>query len=175
MHFDAHLDKYPSAWGCEYHHGAFVRHAVNEGLIDAKNSIQIGIRGPLAGKADLEFNEEHDLSYITVDDVRSKTIGEVVNSIPSYSTDQPVFISFDIDCIDPSCAPGTGTPVPGGLTTYEVQKLLQGLRIKNLVGDDIVQVCPPYDTADIPSLAAVDVMFEILCLYKSGMKNGSNK
>ncbi|MGH1467788.1 MAG: agmatinase [Bdellovibrionales bacterium] len=175
VHFDAHLDTYPSAWGCEYHHGAFVRHAVNEGLIDAKNSIQIGIRGPLAGKADLEFNEEHDLSYITVDDVRSKTIGEVVNSIPSYSTDQPVFISFDIDCIDPSCAPGTGTPVPGGLTTYEVQKLLQGLRIKNLVGADIVEVCPPYDTADITSLAAVDVMFEILCLYKSGMKNGSNK
>lgn len=175
VHFDAHLDTYPSAWGCEYHHGAFVRHAINEGLVDAGSSIQIGIRGPLAGRADLEFNEKHDLSYITVDDVRSKTLQETISLIPSYSADEPVFLSFDIDCLDPSFAPGTGTPVPGGLTTYEVQKLLQGLRIKNLVGADIVEVCPAYDPTDITSLAAVDVMFEILCIYKSGTVNGSTK
>ena len=134
VHFDAHLDTYPAAWGCEYHHGAFVRHAVEEGLIDPKNSIQIGIRGPLAGRVDLEFNEKHNLPILTVDDVRSKSLSEVVKALPSFSADQPTFLSFDIDCLDPSCAPGTGTPVPGGLTTYEVQKLLQGLKIGDLVG-----------------------------------------
>lgn len=166
VHFDAHLDTYPAAWGCEYHHGAFVRHAVEEGLIDPKNSVQIGIRGPLAGSSDLDFNEKYDLSYITVDDVRSKPLKDVTASLPTFDVDQPTFLSFDIDCLDPSCAPGTGTPVPGGLTTYEVQKLLQGLSVKNLVGADVVEVSPPYDSSDITALAAVDVMFEILCLYK---------
>ncbi len=180
VHFDAHLDTYPAAWGCEYHHGAFVRHAINEGLIDASSSVQIGIRGPLAGREDLDFNEKHNLSYITVDDIRSKTLNEVISSIPSYSKEEPVFISFDIDCLDPSFAPGTGTPVPGGLTTYEVQKLFQGLKIENLVGADIVEVCPAYDQADITSLAAVDALFEILCIYKtslsqSGAHDGSKK
>ncbi len=172
LHFDAHLDTYASAWGCEYHHGAFVRHAVNEGLIDSKTSIQIGIRGSLAGKSDLDFNVEHGLSYITVDNIRLKTLSQVMSKIHGHLKQESVFLSFDIDCLDPSCAPGTGTPVHGGLTVYEVQKIFQELRIKNLVGADIVEVCPPYDTAEITALAAVDVMFEILCLYKIEMNNG---
>lgn len=165
VHFDAHLDTYPAAWGCEYHHGAFVRHAVLEGLIDPKTSVQIGIRGPLAGREDLDFNREHSLEYVTVEDVREKGLKNVTSSLPKYSKDQPVFMSFDIDCLDPSCAPGTGTPVPGGLTTYEVQKLLQSLEIKNLLAADLVEVSPPYDVSDITSLAAVDVLFEMLCLF----------
>lgn len=168
IHFDAHLDTYPAAWGCEYHHGAFVRHAVLEELIDPKSSVQIVIRGPLAGKADLDFNNEHGLPYVTVDDLREKGLKEIIKGLPPYSSDQNVFLSFDIDCLDPSCAPGTGTPVPGGLTTYEVQKLLQGLKIENLLAADVVEVSPPYDVSDITSLAAVDVMFEILCLMKKG-------
>lgn len=167
IHFDAHLDTYPAAWGCEYHHGAFVRHAINEGLVDGASSIQIGIRGPLAGRTDLDFNHKHNLKYITVDELRMQGLPKTLESLPRFSKDQPVFISFDIDCLDPSYAPGTGTPVPGGLTTYEVQKLLQALKIENLVGADIVEVSPPYDQSDITSLAAIDVMFEILCLYRS--------
>lgn len=169
VHFDAHLDTYPAAWGCEFHHGAFVRHAVNEGLIDTKSSIQIGIRGPLAGKDDLDFNIKHGLQYTTVDDVRANGVFEFCRSLPEFN-EKPCFISFDIDCLDPSCAPGTGTPVPGGLTTYEGQKILQSLKIKNLVGADVVEISPPYDQSDITALAGVDVSFEILCLFKQSIR-----
>ena len=171
VHFDAHLDTYPAAWGCEYHHGAFVRHALEEGLVEGASSLQLGIRGPLAGREDLGLNNKYNLKYITVDDLRTRGLEKTIALLPTFSKDQPVFISFDIDCIDPSHAPGTGTPVPGGLTTYEVQKLMQGLKIENLVGADVVEVCPPFDVADITSLAAVDVVFEILCHYKAGHKN----
>ena len=163
IHFDAHLDTYPAAWGCEYHHGAFVRHAVNEGLIDPKNSLQIGIRGPLAGADDLDFVNQHGIQVTTVDDVRKEGLENFLKKLPSF--EGPTYISFDIDCLDPSCAPGTGTPVPGGLTTYETQRILRSLKIKNLVGADIVEVSPPYDHAEITALAAVDTMFELLCLY----------
>ncbi len=170
VHFDAHLDTYPAAWGCEYHHGAFVRHAINEGLIDPKSSVQIGIRGPLAGDSDVNFNKEHSLRYCTMDEIRGATsLASFCASLPAYEKDQPVFLSYDIDCLDPSCAPGTGTPVPGGLTTYESQKILQSLKIENLVAADIVEVSPPYDQSDITALAAVDVMFEILCLMRKNI------
>lgn len=163
IHFDAHLDTYPAAWGCEYHHGTFVRHAVEEGLIAPSKSLQIGIRGPLTGRDDLDFVNKHKIQVTTVDDVRSDLKG-FVQKLPKFDSG-PVYISFDIDCLDPAYAPGTGTPVPGGLTTYETQSILRGLKIKNLVGADIVEVSPPYDPAEITSLAAVDTLFELLCIY----------
>ena len=99
---------------------------------------------------------------LTVDDIRDKPLTEVLKSLPVFKG--PTYISFDIDCLDPAYAPGTGTPVPGGLTTYETQRILRALQIENLVGADIVEVCPPYDTAQITGLAAVDTMFELLSL-----------
>ena len=166
IHFDAHLDTYPAAWNCEYHHGAFVRHAVQEGLIQSQKSYQIGIRGPLAGGDDQQFSQTHGLHVVTVDDIRRAGIFEFVKTLPRF--EGPTYISFDIDCLDPAYAPGTGTPVPGGLTTYETQQILRGLQISQLVGCDIVEVSPPYDSSDITALAAVDTMFEMLCLYASG-------
>ena len=161
IHFDAHLDTYPAAWGCEYHHGAFVRHAVNEGLVNAGSSVQIGIRGPLASNSDTDFSKAHGLTVYSVDDIRKQH--EIDLKLPEFKG--PTYISFDIDCLDPAYAPGTGTPVPGGLTTYETQRILRQLKIENLVGSDIVEVAPAYDPSDITSIAAVDVMFEMLCLY----------
>lgn len=163
IHFDAHLDTYPAAWGCEYHHGTFVRHALEEGLIEPTRSWQFGIRGPLAGKEDVDVVQQHGLNVTTVDDIRRAGIFEFVNSLPEFN-DGPTYISFDIDCLDPSCAPGTGTPVVGGLTTYEVQQILRHLKISNLVAADIVEVSPPFDQSEITCLAAVDAMFEFLCL-----------
>lgn len=162
IHFDAHLDTYPAAWGCEYHHGAFARHAVEEGLINIKNMVQIGIRGPLASGGDLDFIKKHKIKVITVDDIRQKSIFDFVKTLPQFLG--PTYISFDVDCLDPAYAPGTGTPVPGGLTTYETQQILRALKIKNLVGADIVEVSPPYDVSQITGLAAVDTMFELMCL-----------
>lgn len=162
IHFDAHMDTYPAAWGCEYHHGAFARHAVEEGLVNPKNMMQIGIRGPLAAVDDLDFIKKHKIKVYTVDDIRRKNIFEFVKTLPAFTG--PTYISFDIDCLDPAYAPGTGTPVPGGLTTYETQQILRALKIKNLVGADIVEVSPPYDVSQITGLAAVDTMFELMCL-----------
>lgn len=163
IHFDAHLDTYPAAWGQEYHHGAFARHAVEEKLVDPKKMIQIGIRGPLAGGDDLDFIKKHKISVKTVDDIREKPLSEFLKTLPSFD-DTPTYISFDVDCLDPAYAPGTGTPVVGGLTSYETQRILRALKVTNLVGGDIVEICPPYDHAGITSMVGVDVMFEMLCI-----------
>lgn len=163
IHFDAHLDTYPAAWGMEYHHGAFARHAVEEGLVDPKKMIQIGIRGPLAGGDDLNFVKKHGIRVFTIDDIRAGTLNEFLTTLPQFD-DTPTYLSYDIDCLDPAFAPGTGTPVPGGMTTYEVQRILRALRVPNLVGADVVEISPPFDHAMVTSLAGVDAMFEILCL-----------
>lgn len=163
IHFDAHLDTYPAAWGCEYHHGSFARHAIEEGLIDPKKTLQIGIRGPLAGGDDLDFVKKHGLRVLTVDDIRSKPLEEILHDLPSFD-DTPTYLTYDIDCLDPAYAPGTGTPVPGGLTTYETQRILRALKVPNLVGGDIVEISPPFDQSQITALAGVDAMFEILCM-----------
>jgi agmatinase/guanidinopropionase len=168
IHFDAHLDTYPAAWGQEYHHGAFARHAVEEGLINTKNMLQIGIRGPLAAVDDLDFIKKHKIKVLTVDDIKQRPLAEVLKSLPKFKG--PTYISFDIDCLDPAYAPGTGTPVPGGLTTYETQQILRALQIDNLVAADIVEVCPPYDSSQITGLAAVDTMFELMCLMAGSSK-----
>jgi guanidinopropionase len=169
IHFDAHLDTYPAAWDCEYHHGAFARHAVLEGLVDPKNMIQIGIRGPLAEREDLKFVQDHGIKIRTIDDIREKHISQFVGELPDFSKG-PTYISFDVDCLDPSCAPGTGTPVPGGMTSYEAQKILRGLKIGNLVGADVVEISPAYDPGDLTSLVGVDVMFECLSLMAKNVK-----
>ena len=162
VHFDAHLDTYPAAWDCEYHHGSFARHAVEEGLVDPKNMIQIGIRGPLAAGEDLDFVKKHGITVKTVDDVRAVSLKDFCNSLPTLKG--PTYISFDIDCLDPAYAPGTGTPVPGGLTTYETQNILSSLKIDDLVGGDVVEICPAYDPSSITAMAGVDTIFEMLCL-----------
>ena len=166
IHFDAHLDTYPAAWGCEYHHGAFARHAVEEGLVNSKNMVQIGIRGPLASGTDLDFIRKHKIQVVTVDDIRSTPIKDIKKLFPKMTG--PTYISYDIDCLDPAFAPGTGTPVPGGLTTYEVQKIFQSLQVDHLVGADIVELSPAYDQSQITGIAAVDALFEILSIMASG-------
>lgn len=163
VHFDAHLDTYPAAWGCEYHHGSFARHAVEEGLVDPQRMIQIGIRGPLADSRDLDFPRKVGVQVYTVDHVRNGSLNELVDALPDFGS-HPTYISFDVDCLDPAFAPGTGTPVVGGLTSYEAQRILRGLKIQNLVGGDVVEISPPYDHAGLTSLVGVDVLFQMLSL-----------
>ncbi|MBC7370402.1 MAG: agmatinase [Bdellovibrionaceae bacterium] len=169
IHFDAHLDTYPAAWGFEYHHGAFARHAVEEGLVDPKKMLQIGIRGPLAAGADLDFVKEKGIRVLTMDDIREVPITEFCNQLPVFD-DTPTYISFDVDCLDPAYAPGTGTPVPGGMTSYEAQRILRAFKIPNLVGGDVVEISPPFDHQGITSLIGVDVMFEFLCIMAGNKK-----
>ncbi|OFZ20398.1 MAG: agmatinase [Bdellovibrionales bacterium RBG_16_40_8] len=160
IHFDAHLDTYPAAWDCEYHHGTFLRHAVEENLVDPKNVLQIGLRGPLVGKDDLAFVKKYGMRSTTIDDIRKNGLESFIKTLPKFTG--PTYITFDIDSLDPAFAPGTGTPVVGGLTTYEAQIILRSLQIKNLVGADVVEISPSYDHADITALAAVAVMFELM-------------
>lgn len=164
IHFDAHLDTYPAAWGCEYHHGSFARHAIEEGLVDPAKMLQIGIRGPLADGSDLDFIKKNKITVKTMDDIRDVSLKDFLNQLPEFTSEAPTYISFDVDCLDPAFAPGTGTPVPGGMTSYEAQRILRHLKIKNLVGGDVVEVLPMTDHADMTALVAVDVMFEMLCL-----------
>ncbi len=166
IHFDAHLDTYPPAWDCDFHHGSFARHAVEEGLVDPKGYVMIGIRGPLTSADDLLFVRRHGIRVCTVDEIRDNGLIRFTESLPDFAKG-PTYISYDIDCLDPAYAPGTGTPVVGGLTTYETQRILRGLKVKNLVGGDVVEVSPPFDSSDITSLAALDAMFEMLALYAS--------
>jgi agmatinase/guanidinopropionase len=170
VHFDAHLDTYPAAWDCEYHHGSFMRHAVEEDLVNPKKVFQIGLRGPLAGKDDLDFIAKHQFQIYTVQDIRSAPIDSITKKINKMVGDDLVYITYDIDCLDPAYAPGTGTPVIGGLTTYETQQILRGLRLPGMVGGDVVEVSPPYDHADITSLAAVDAMFEMINILSQAKK-----
>lgn len=163
IHFDAHLDTYPAAWGCEYHHGAFARHAVEEGLVDPKKMIQIGIRGPLAGGDDLNFVNSKGIRVFSMDDIRETHLNEFLTQLPAMDA-TPTYISFDVDCLDPAYAPGTGTPVPGGLTSYEAQRILRALKVPNLVGGDVVEISPPFDQGNLTSLIGVDVIFEFLCM-----------
>ena len=163
IHFDAHLDTYPAAWGCEVHHGSFARHAVEEGLVDPKRMLQIGIRGPLAGGDDWDFVRSHGIQVCTIDDIRSGSLKEFIARLPAFDS-RPTYLTFDVDGLDPAYAPGTGTPVIGGMTTYETQQILRSLKVQNLVGGDVVEISPPYDQSDITSLVGVDVMFEIMNL-----------
>ncbi len=163
VHFDAHMDTYPAAWGKEFHHGSFARHAIEEGLVDPSKMVQIGLRGPLAGADDLNFIKKHKIRQITVEDVNEKPWAEIQKTLQSFDA-TPTYLSFDIDCLDPAFAPGTGTPIPGGLTSYQAQKLLRTLKIPNLVGGDVVEISPPFDHAEVTALMGVEVMFELLCI-----------
>lgn len=163
IHFDAHYDTFPAAWNCEYHHGSFLRHAVEEKLINPKMVLQIGIRGPYSAVTDSEYGLKRGFQILDVDKIKKGDF-KLLKKFLSQNETIPTYLSFDIDCLDPAYAPGTGTPMVGGLTTYEVQSLFRQLKVKNLVGADIVEVSPAYDTSQITSLAGIDTLFEILSL-----------
>lgn len=159
IHFDAHTDTYEEK-AAVYNHGCMFYHAPREGLIDADKSIRIGIR--------TEYSESrHEFEVISAalaNDIPSESI---VERIRQRVGDSPCYLTFDIDCLDPAYAPGTGTPVAGGLTSDRTLKIIRGLRGINLVGMDLVEVAPSYDHAEITSLAGATLGLEMLYLLAS--------
>lgn len=154
IHFDAHTDTYADK-DSTYNHGSMFYHAPREGIIDPDKTIQIGIR--------TEYTESrHDFQVINAADANDLTTSEIIQQIIQRVGDTPCYLTFDIDCLDPAYAPGTGTPVVGGLTTDRALKLIRGLKGVNLVGMDIVEVAPSYDQAEITSLAAATLGLEML-------------
>lgn len=161
VHFDAHLDTYPPAWDVDFHHGTPFRHIVEEGLAEPKDIIQVGIRGPLAGPEDLEFGQKHGMEVVWVDEVFERGAKAVAQKFARLAG-RPVYVSFDIDGIDPAFAPGTGTPVPGGLTVHDCQLMLRALAGLDLVGMDMVEVSPAFDPSGVTPLVAITMMQEWL-------------
>lgn len=157
VHFDAHRDVEVDNGG-RIDHGTMFGYAVREGLVDPRKSIQIGIRTTFVGETTMGFriidaDEVHDSSA----DQLAKIIAEKVGTSKAYLT-------FDIDCLDPSAAPGTGTPIPGGLSYHQAASVIRRLKDVNFVGMDMVEVSPPYDHSDLTSAAAASLIMEYLCL-----------
>ena len=162
LHFDAHLDTWDTYFGEPYTHGTPFRRASEEGLLDREHCLHIGIRGPLYNTRDLP--ETADLGFDTVHCVELETLGiaGTVERMRARLGDRPVYVSVDIDVLDPSHAPGTGTPEAGGMTSRELLGVLRGLAGLRIVGADIVEVSPAYDHAEITGIAAAHVGYELL-------------
>jgi len=163
VHVDAHCDTGDDYLGSRFHHGAPFRRAVEEGLIDPKRTIQIGIRGSL-NKADMwQFSYDRGMRVVFIEEFNDKGWRWVAEEARKIIGEGPAYVSFDIDSLDPAYAPGTGTPEPGGLTTLEVQRLIRELGGLDLVGADVVEVSPPFDSSDMTSMTAATLLFELLC------------
>jgi len=165
VHVDAHLDTSgPEVWGTPYHHGTPFRHALEEGLIERGALVQVGLRGPWGRPGDRDLSIAHEARCYTAEDLTRVGVRAVSLDVRERLHGKPVYVSFDVDAIDPAFAPGTGTPVPGGMTSMEAVQLLRGLAGTNLVGMDLVEVCPALDHADLTSLLGAHLLFEGLAL-----------
>lgn len=163
IHFDSHLDTIDATLGEKWSHASPFRRAVEDGLIDPRRMLSIGIKGPLNTPRDLDYARESGVTIITYERLQREgtaTIDRFVQSLTSAET----YLTFDIDVIDPAYAPGTGTPSPGGLTSAEALSLLRRLRGVNIVGADVVEVLPDRDIAQNTALLAGHIIFEILAL-----------
>ena len=162
VHFDAHLDTWDTYFGAAYTHGTPFRRAAEEGLLDRTGCLHVGIRGPLYTDADLDQDSELGFQVIPAPDVEQLGVPGMVERIAQRVGDRPVYVSIDIDVLDPAHAPGTGTPEAGGLTSRELLAALRSFARLNLVGADIVEVAPAYDHAQITGIAAAHVGYELL-------------
>jgi guanidinopropionase len=164
IHIDAHTDTWGEYYGSKFHHGAPFRLAVEDGLLDPKRTIQIGIRGAQNTYEGLEFSTNSGMRVLSMDEFTEIGVAAVIEEARRVVGDGPTYISFDVDGLDPVYAPGTGTPEIGGITTVDALKLLRGLRRLNLVGGDVVEVAPPFDQTGNTALVGASLMYEIMCL-----------
>ena len=170
VHFDAHLDTWDTYFGAKYTHGTPFRRAVEEGLVDTEALSHVGTRGPLYGQRDLNEDRRLGFGIVTAADVMRRGVTETVEALRDRIADRPLYVSVDIDVLDPAHAPGTGTPEAGGLTSRELLEILRGLAGANLIGADVVEVAPAYDHAEITSVAASHVAYDLVSLLALGGK-----
>ncbi|PRB68599.1 agmatinase [Arthrobacter sp. MYb213] len=175
LHFDAHLDTWDTYFGAEYTHGTPFRRAVEEGILDTEAICHVGTRGPLYGKKDLEDDKRFGFGIVTSSDVYYQGVKEIVAKLRDRIGNRPLYISVDIDVLDPAHAPGTGTPEAGGITSRELLEILRGLRGMKIVGADIVEVAPAYDHAELTGVAASHVTYDLISLISEYRQlNGQN-
>ncbi len=164
VHFDAHCDTGDDYLGSKFHHGAPFRRAVEEGLLDPKRTVQIGIRGSLNDLDIWKFSHDTGMRVVYMEELDERGWSEVIQEARQIVGDGPTYISFDVDGLDPVFAPGTGTPEVGGFTSLEAQLMIRALQGLNLVGGDVVEVAPPFDPSGNTALVGATMMFEILCV-----------
>jgi len=164
LHFDAHLDTWDTYFGAPYTHGTPFRRAAEEGLVDFEHSMHVGLRGPLYGQLDLNESERLGYAALHCRDFLRSSPDEIVERVRARLGARPVYVSLDIDVLDPAFAPGTGTPEAGGLSSAQLLDVLRGLSGLNVVGADIVEVSPTYDHAEITGIAAAHAAYELLSL-----------
>jgi guanidinopropionase len=164
VQFDAHPDTLDELLGSKYNHATPIRRAVEEGLIDPKRSIQIGLRGTCYSPDDFQYGIDVGMRVITMDEYEELGRMKVIDEIKRVCRDGPTYITFDIDGLDPVFAPGVGTPEPGGLTMRDAQVILRSMRGLNIMGGDLVEMSPPFDASGTTAISASNIIFEILCL-----------
>ncbi|WP_101848050.1 agmatinase [Zhihengliuella sp. ISTPL4] len=164
LHFDAHLDTWDTYFGAPITHGTPFRRASEEGLIDLTASCHVGTRGPLYSKQDLEDDERLGFSIVSSEYIEEHGVEAAIDRILTRIGDKPLYVSIDIDVLDPAHAPGTGTPEAGGLTSRELLRILRALRDRDIVGADVVEVSPAYDHAQMTGIAASHVVYELVTL-----------
>ncbi|MEV7799860.1 agmatinase [Microbacterium foliorum] len=164
LHFDAHLDTWDTYFGAPITHGTPFRRASEEGLIDLTASCHVGTRGPLYSKQDLEDDERLGFSIVSSEYIEEHGVEAGIQRILQRVGEKPLYVSIDIDVLDPAHAPGTGTPEAGGLTSRELLRILRALGDRDIVGADVVEVSPAYDHAQITGIAASHVVYELVSL-----------
>ncbi|MEW6056498.1 MAG: agmatinase [Bdellovibrionota bacterium] len=169
IHFDAHNDTADQAWGEKLHHGTWVRRLIEDGHLKGKDVYQIGIRQPLTSKDQMDWDRQQGLTQISIEEYHEKGLRSVLSKIDKTI---PYYLSFDIDGVDPAFAPGTGTPVVGGLTSFEALDCVRKLRGLKFIGFDLVEVAPVYDHAEITSLLAAALIFEFVALIADQPNKG---
>ena len=163
IHFDAHVDTWKDSWDGKMGHGTPFHFASEEGLIDPKTSVQIGIRSPIHPDI-MQYTKDLGFTIITAEDVHLSTPDKIANKIRKVTQNKNVYLTFDIDCIDPSQAPGTGTPEIGGLFTWQALAIMERLTFSNFVGMDLMEVNPAYDHSQITAQAGACFIWTYLCL-----------
>ncbi len=165
VHLDAHLDtSSPDVWGDAHHHGTPIRHAITEGLVADGALFQVGIRGPRGGAGDDTLVRQKQHTLWSPDDLAKRGIEYACAELRERIGTRPTYVTFDVDAIDPAFAPGTGTPVPGGLTSREAFQFVRGLRGLDVIGGDVVEYCPALDHADITAHLTAYLAYEVLAL-----------
>ena len=164
VHIDAHCDTGEGHLGSRFHHGAPFSRAVEEGFLDPKRTVQIGIRGSLNDPDQWKFSYDSGMRVIQMHEAHAMGVDAVLAEARRVVGDGPTYLSFDIDALDPAFAPGTGTPEIGGFTSLEGLLLVRGLAGLDLIGADVVEVAPPFDPSGLTAMAGATIMFEILCV-----------
>lgn len=172
--FDSHTDTWDSYWGERYTHGTWCKRAIEEGLIDTKRAVQLGIRGSLYGSEDRGGARALGLHLIPTEELLTRGIDDVLTDVRGRIGDGPAFLTFDIDFVDPGFAPGTGTPEVGGPSSRDALRLVRGLRGIEFVGFDLVEVQPQYDSGEVTSLLAGTLLHEFLALIALRRRDGGS-